>query len=46
MVDMLLSVDPDMASFFGPGQRYRVFAILDVVALRQRLQKRCGIAQN
>ena len=41
----LFSVHPEMASF-GPGLRSRFFAILEVVPLRLRLQKRCGLALN
>ncbi len=33
-------------AFFGPGQRSRFFAILNVVPLRLRLKKRCGLALN
>jgi hypothetical protein len=39
------SVRPETASF-GPGRRFRFFAILGIDALCLRLQKRSGLALN
>jgi hypothetical protein len=44
-VIVLVSVDPETASF-GPGLRFRFFAILGIGALCLRLQKRSGLALN
>jgi len=41
----LTSVHPETASF-GPGRRFRFFAILEIVTLCLRLQKRSGLALN
>ena len=40
-----LSVHPETASF-GPGRRFRFFAILGIDTLCLRLQKRSGLALN
>ena len=41
----LTSVYPETASF-GPGLRFRFFAILGIAPLCLRLQKRSGLALN
>ncbi len=43
--DSLPNIHPEMASF-SPRRRSRFFAILNVVPLRLRLQKSCGLALN